>query len=254
MNEKHDKLDLSDPFFSYDNQLKRFNDLKYKHTNTLKNKLNIKSESKLAIKEENIVKIKTAMLIEQKENVLDQIKLETEDDKINFLKGINKFIYEDLYDFAGKFRTVDFVGTTKDDLQHYIEPMSLENFDLAFNEVFQGFNKNYYERCSLDQKVALFSFNMSKLFDIQPFYKGNAITTIIFSQQFAERELGLDIDLNKLLLNDLNELFALAHGSDLKPLMDAMNECISEPHKYDKLFEEEHVNEEIEEINDEQSI
>ena len=145
MNEKHDKLDLSNPFFSYENQLKRFNDLKYKHTNTLKNKLNIKSESKLAIKEENIVKIKTAMLIEQKENVLDQIKLETEDDKINFLKGINKFIYEDLYDFAGKFRTVDFVGTTKDDLQHYIEPMSLENFDLAFNEVFQGFNKDYYE-------------------------------------------------------------------------------------------------------------
>ena len=72
--------------------------------------------------------------------------------------------------------------------------------------------------------------------------------------QFAERELGLDIDLNKLLSNDLNELFALAHGSDLKPLMDAMNECISEPHKYDKLFEEEHVNEETEEINDEQSI
>ena len=52
MNEKHDKLDLSNPFFSYENQLKRFNDLKYKHTNTLKNKLNIKSESKLAIKEE----------------------------------------------------------------------------------------------------------------------------------------------------------------------------------------------------------
>ena len=82
---------------------------------------------------------------------------------------------------------------------------------------------------------------MSKLFDIQPFYKGNAITTILFSQQFAERELGLDIDLNKLLSNDLNELFALAHDSDLKPLMDAMNKCVSEPHKYDKLFEEEHV-------------
>ena len=243
MNEKHDKLDLSNPFFSYENQLKRFNDLKYKHTNTLKNKLDIKSESKLAIKEENIVKIKTAMLIEQKENVLDQIKLETEDDKINFLKGINKFIYEDLYDFAGKFRTVDFVGTTKDDLQHYIQPMSLENFDLAFNEVFQGFNKVYYERCSLDQKVALFSFNMSKLFDIQPFYKGNAITTIIFSQQFAERELGLD----KAGLSNIQ-------NHDLKPLMDAMNECISEPHKYDKLFEEEHVNEETEEINDEQFI
>ena len=54
--------------------------------------------------------------------------------------------------------------------------------------------------------------------------------------------------------NDLNELFALAHDIDLKPLMDAMNECVSEPHKYDKLFEEEHTNEEIEEITDEQSL
>lgn len=66
MNTKHGKLDLNDPYFSYENQSKRFDDLKYDRSNTLKNKLNIKSESKLAIKEENIVKIKTAMLIEKK--------------------------------------------------------------------------------------------------------------------------------------------------------------------------------------------
>ena len=254
MNTKHGKLDLNDPYFSYENQSKRFDDLKYDRSNTLKNKLNIKSESKLAIKEENIVKIKTAMLIEKKGDILDQIKLETEDDKINFLKGINKFIYEDLYDFAGKFRTVDFAGTTKDDFQHFVNPVLLENFDLAFNEVFQGFNKDYYERTSFEEKIALFSFNMSKLFDIQPFYKGNAITTVLFSQQFAERELDLHIDLNKLLKNDLNEMFALANNNDYTSLINAMNECTNEPHKYDKLFEEEQNVAEKEDDIEEQSI
>lgn len=46
--------------------------------------------------------------------------------------------------------------------------------------------------------------------------------------------------------NDVSELFALAHEKDLLPLIEAMDECTSEPHRYDKLFEDELENEEIE--------
>ena len=238
MNKEHDKLDLNYPFFSQENQEERFKDLKYKHSNTLKNKFDIKSSYKLSEKEENIITIKIVMFLEQKEEIYERVQLETQDDKIAFLKAINNYLYKEIYDFAGQ---------SNDNPHYFIQPVKLENFDLAFDEVFKGFDKDYYERCSYEEKVALFSLNMSKLYDIQPFVKGNNVTTLLFSQLFAERELGLEIDIDRLLKNnDVSELFALAHEKDLLPLIEAMDECTSEPHRYDKLFEDELENEEIE--------
>lgn len=247
MSENHGKLDLDYPFFSYDNQEKRFKNLTYNHTDTLKNKFNIKSNYKLSEKEENIVKLKMGMFLEQKEEIYERVQLETQDDKIAFLKAINNYLYKEIYDFAGKFRTYDFAGQSNDNPHYFIQPVKLEDFDIAFNEVFKGFDKDYYERCSYEEKIALFSLNMSKLYDIQTFVKGNSVTTLLFSQLFAERELGLEIDIDRLLKNnDVSELFALAHEKDLLPLIEAMDECTSEPHRYDKLFEDELENEEIE--------
>lgn len=247
MNKEHDKLDLNYPFFSQENQEERFKDLKYKHSNTLKNKFDIKSSYKLSEKEENIITIKIVMFLEQKEEIYERVQLETQDDKIAFLKAINNYLYKEIYDFAGKFRSYDFAGQSNDNPHYFIQPVKLENFDLAFDEVFKGFDKDYYERCSYEEKVALFSLNMSKLYDIQPFVKGNNVTTLLFSQLFAERELGLEIDIDRLLKNnDVSELFALAHEKDLLPLIEAMDECTSEPHRYDKLFKDELENEEIE--------
>ena len=247
MNKEHDKLDLNYPFFSQENQEERFKDLKYKHSNTLKNKFDIKSSYKLSEKEENIITIKIVRFLEQKEEIYERVQLETQDDKIAFLKAINNYLYKEIYDFAGKFRSYDFAGQSNDNPHYFIQPVKLENFDLAFDEVFKGFDKDYYERCSYEEKVALFSLNMSKLYDIQPFVKGNNVTTLLFSQLFAERELGLEIDIDRLLKNnDVSELFALAHEKDLLPLIEAMDECTSEPHRYDKLFEDELENEEIE--------
>ena len=247
MNKEHDKLDLNYPFFSQENQEERFKDLKYKHSNTLKNKFDIKSSYKLSEKEENIITIKIVMFLEQKEEIYERVQLETQDDKIAFLKAINNYLYKEIYDFAGKFRSYDFAGQSNDNPHYFIQPVKLENFDLAFDEVFKGFDKDYYERCSYEEKVALFSLNMSKLYDIQPFVKGNNVTTLLFSQLFAERELGLEIDIDRLLKNnDVSELFALAHEKHLLPLIEAMDECTSEPHRYDKLFEDELENEEIE--------
>ena len=67
----------------------------YKNTNVLKNKLGIKNEKKLKNADTNIVTKK-----------LQEIKLEkfkrTYDEK--HFKFIHKFLFEELYEFAGKYR------------------------------------------------------------------------------------------------------------------------------------------------------
>ena len=95
-------------YFSYENQKKRIDNMFYKHTKTLVNKLNIKKDYVLEEKENRIVRMRTIQLLENKDNTLDSAKLDTEEDKINFLKNINRFLYGDIYEFAGEIRTEDF--------------------------------------------------------------------------------------------------------------------------------------------------
>lgn len=227
-------------YFSYENQKKRIDNMFYKHTKTLVNKLNIKKDYVLEEKENRIVRMRTIQLLENKDNTLDSAKLDTEEDKINFLKNINRFLYGDIYEFAGEIRTEDFQNWVLNyNYNVVVDFEDMQNFGKCFEHVFSGFKKENYDKCSLQEKIILFSDNMSKLWDIHPFYKGNSITTVIFSQQFAERELNLNMNINNLMKYDLEKLFVEANTNNLIPLVEAMYDSIDEPDKYSKLFREE---------------
>ena len=67
----------------------------------LENKLGITSSADLARKEELISKKKAAELFENR--VLDSFPA----GKFSTLQAIHKYLFEDVYDFAGKLRTVN---------------------------------------------------------------------------------------------------------------------------------------------------
>ena len=75
------------------------------------------------------------MFLEQKEEIYERVQLKTQDDKIAFLKAINNYLYKEIYDFAGKFRSYDFAGQSNDNPHYFIQPVKLEDFDFAFDEV-----------------------------------------------------------------------------------------------------------------------
>ena len=64
----------------------------------LKNKLNIENQNELDREEERITKIKAVKLF--KENILDTFEVGT----FKGLSQIHKFLFEDIYDFAGEIR------------------------------------------------------------------------------------------------------------------------------------------------------
>lgn len=67
----------------------------------IKNKLNINNSVELARAEEKISKIKAIKLFEN--GILDKLKAGTYDS----LAKIHKYLFEDIYDFAGQIRTVN---------------------------------------------------------------------------------------------------------------------------------------------------
>ena len=97
----------------------------------LKNRLGIKSEIELAKEEERIGKLKAKKLFES--GTLNRLKAGT----FESLVTIHKELFEDIYDFAGKIRTVNISKgnfrfapiTYLDDAIKNIEKMPQSNFD-----------------------------------------------------------------------------------------------------------------------------
>ena len=67
----------------------------------LENKLGLTSSAELAREEEQISKKKAAMLFEN--HILDNL----ESGKFSTLQTIHKYLFDEIYDFAGKLRTVN---------------------------------------------------------------------------------------------------------------------------------------------------
>ena len=67
----------------------------------LENKLGINDSTELARIEEKISKLKAIKLFEN--NIVEEFEV----GKFSGLAKIHKFLFEDLYDFAGKLRTVN---------------------------------------------------------------------------------------------------------------------------------------------------
>lgn len=98
---------------------------------TLKNKLGIESEIELAKEEERISKLKAKKLFES--GRLDSLEAGT----FESLASVHRELFEDIYDFAGKVRSVNISKgnfrfapiTYLDDAINKIEQMPQSNFD-----------------------------------------------------------------------------------------------------------------------------
>ena len=89
----------------------------------LENKLNAKSSAELAREEERISKMKAVELFEK--DILESFPA----GKFSTLQAIHKFLFEDIYEFAGKIRTVNIAkGNFRFAPLMYLEA-ALENID-----------------------------------------------------------------------------------------------------------------------------
>lgn len=112
---------------------------------------------------------------------------------INYLKHVHKFLFQDVYEFAGKFRKVDFSKHERilnNDSVAYGDHKLLEqslDYDITLEK-----NKNYKEMNIVDVINNITNFS-SRIWQIHPFREGNTRTTALFIEKYLV-SLGLNVD------------------------------------------------------------
>lgn len=145
----------------------------------LNNKLGINNQNKLAIEEERITKKKAMQLFETKE--LENIEIGT----FKGLAQIHKFLFEDVYEFAGKIRKENISKSNfrfasamyLEDVLKKIEQMPQSNFD----EIIQKY---------IEMNIA------------HPFREGNGRSTRIWLDLILKKEINMVVDWSKVNKED----------------------------------------------------
>lgn len=141
----------------------------------LENKLGLTSSAELAREEERISKKKAAMLFEN--HILDNLK----SGKFSTLQTIHKYLFEEIYDFAGKLRTVNIAkGNFRFAPLMYIES-ALKNIDEMPQSNFDEIIEKYVE------------MNIA-----HPFREGNGRSARIWLDHMLKTEIGKVIDWSKV--------------------------------------------------------
>ena len=145
----------------------------------LKNKLNITNQIELNKTEEKISKEKAIRLFD--EGIIATIKAGT----VEGLQQIHKFLFEDIYDFAGKIRDVNISkGNFRFAPVMYLE-QSLKNIEKMPQSTFDEIIEKYVE------------MNIA-----HPFREGNGRATRIWLDLIFKKELKMVVDWNKIDKDD----------------------------------------------------
>ena len=112
---------------------------------------------------------------------------------INYLKYVHKYLFQDVYEFAGEFRKVDFSKHERilnNDSVAYGDHRLLEkslDYDITIEK-----NKNYKEMNIVDVINNITDFS-SRIWQIHPFREGNTRTTALFIEKYLV-SLGYNVD------------------------------------------------------------
>ena len=141
----------------------------------LENKLGLTSSSDLAREEERISKGKAVKLFEN--GMLDSLPA----GKFSTLQKIHKFLFEDIYDFAGNIRTVNMAkGNFRFAPTMYLQA-ALKNIDEMPQSCYEEIVEKYVE------------MNIA-----HPFREGNGRSTRIWLDHILKNEIGKVVDWSKV--------------------------------------------------------
>ena len=103
---------------------------------------------------------------------------------VDYIKYIHKFLFKDVYEFAGEFRKVDFSKHERilnNDSVAYGDCRFLEqsfDYDISLEKV-----KNYKEMNMVDVIINITNFS-SNLWQVHPFREGNTRTIALFIEKY----------------------------------------------------------------------
>lgn len=165
-------------------------DIKYCYpgTNVLKNKLDIRDLDFLHDAERDYSSIRQAELM--KSGV-------TGDFSIKHLCSIHKQLFQDIYTWAGKIRTVDISKGTIFCLTQFIE--------VQYDDLYRKLKKENFLADITDKKemAARLAYYLGELNMIHPFREGNGRTQRIYIEQLCQNNGRFDIDFTEVTKEEM---------------------------------------------------
>ncbi|MDW5299211.1 MAG: Fic family protein [Sedimentibacter sp.] len=166
----------------------------YDDTNVLINKINIKDYEMLMKIEKEFTTVRMKQIIDDEDGILIKGNYNYE-----HLKSFHKYIFQDIYEWAGEQRTVDIekseIALNGIDFKY----SSFENIDKEIIKNLEEFNKVKWNKLSIDEMVTHFTYFLSNVWKAHAFREGNTRTTIMFFVKAANK---LNIPLKHEILTD----------------------------------------------------
>lgn len=159
----------------------------YENSNVLINNLDIKDPVILSRYESQVVSIKLLAL--HKKGI-------TGDFNVEHFVSIHKFLFEDIYPFAGKFRTENIA---KDNFSF----ADYQYIDSEISRLFNNLkNENYLQNLSKSELAKRLAYYWAELNVLHPFREGNGRTTREFLRQLALKN-GYNLNLQNVNTDEL---------------------------------------------------
>ena len=127
---------------------------------------------------------------------IDSVAIEYFDDEI--IKAIHKHIFEDIFDWAGEYRTVPIV---KEEL--VLPGLSLDytyptNIEKELKEKLNELNSIAWQNLSIDEISMNFARKLALIWRVHPFRDGNTRTILSFAYLYA-KEHGFPFDMESFI-------------------------------------------------------
>lgn len=153
----------------------------YPNTDVLINKLGIKTREELNVAEADYTAVRIYQL--KQEPIKGKFDLK-------HLQRIHKHIFQDIYSWAGKTRTVAMSKTGMFCLPQHIEPCAKDFFDSLKH------NHNYLKNMDTNTFTTQCAHYLGEINALHPFREGNGRTQRVFIEQLAY-QAGYDLNLSK---------------------------------------------------------
>lgn len=184
----------------------------YPNSFVLKNKLNIQNAEELKSAEREITALRTAQaMIDRIEGNFD----------FEHLKKIHHIMFGDIYEWAGKIRTVNISKGNQFCICEYIEDQMGEIFKKLRQE-------NYLQDCKEKSEIAKkLAYYLGEINSIHPFREGNGRTQRMFIEHLAS-SLGYQLDFMKIGSKEMLEASVRTFVLDYKLMEELMLRGLSD--------------------------
>ena len=136
--------------------------------------------------------------------IVELLQIDNFELSVDYLKYIHKYLFQDVYEFAGEFRNIDFSKHEKilnNDSVAYGDCKTLKE-SLEY-DIFLEKEKNYKDMSAVEVINNITKFS-SSIWQVHPFREGNTRTTALFIEKYL---VSLDYIVDNTLFKDKSVYF-----------------------------------------------